>query len=116
MNSIFEAIRAAQEAPSPRLLLLDATALLLEWGELEAARILFACELGVEPPTRYAGTPTGGLCLKIVCPSQLSDALEDSQRPEGWAIRKALEHALPPPYSIEELFVQGAPETWARAA
>jgi hypothetical protein len=74
---------------------------LVERGELAAARALLACELTLEPPTRYAGTPTGGLYATVVYPAMIAPILLDEERPESTNIRKAIDVALPSRYFID---------------
>lgn len=99
--SLFKAITAAEEIPPAMHVLADATTWLVERGELAAARALLACELTLEPPTRHAGTPTGGLDATVVYPAKIAPILLDEERPESVKIRKAIDVALPSRYFID---------------
>ncbi|MGD0168026.1 MAG: hypothetical protein ABSC51_12195 [Gaiellaceae bacterium] len=106
--SIFKAITAAEEIPPATLVLKDAAIWLVRRGEYEAARVLLACELTLEPPTRYAGTPTGGLYVTVVYPAAIAPILLDEERSETVSIRKAIDVALPLRYFIDQLHLESA--------
>jgi hypothetical protein len=101
--SLFRAITAADEIPPAWRVLTDATIWLVGRGELAAARALLACELTLESPTRYAGTPTGGLYVTVAYPATIAPILLDEERPESTNIRKAIDVALPSRYFIDRL-------------
>lgn len=101
--SIFRAIAAAEEIPPTSLVLVDAVKWLTARNEFEAARTLLACELRLEPPTRLAGTPTGGLYVTVVCPANTAAVLLDEERSERVNIRKAIDVALPARYFVDRL-------------
>ena len=109
--SIFKAITAAEEIPPAPLVLKDATTWLVGRGEFEAARALLACELTLEPPTRYAGTPIGGLYVTVVYPPEIAPILLDEERSETVTIRKAIDVALPSRYFIDQLHLESASDT-----
>ncbi|MGD0167942.1 MAG: hypothetical protein ABSC51_11765 [Gaiellaceae bacterium] len=104
--SIFKAIAAAEEIPPAPRVRMEATIWLVGQGKLEAARALLACELRLEPPTRYAGTPTGGLCVTVVYPPEIAPILLDEERSETVNIRKAIDVALPSRYFIDQLHLE----------
>jgi len=93
--SIFKAIAAAEEIPQASRVLTDAASWLALRQEFGAARTLLASELRLEPPTRFAGTPTGGLYVTVICPRSAAAVLLDEERSERVSIRKAIDVALP---------------------
>ena len=109
--SIFKAIAAAEEIPPASRVLADAAAWLALRQEFGAARTLLACELRLEPPTRYAGTPTGGLYVTVVYPASVAVILLDEERSERVDIRKAIDVALPARYFVDQLYVEGASDS-----
>lgn len=106
--SIFRAITAAEEIPSPPHVLMDAASWLAGRQEFVAARTLLACELRIDPPTRFAGTPTGGLHVTVVCPRSAAAVFLDEERAERVSIRKAIDVALPAMYFLDQLNVESA--------
>jgi hypothetical protein len=109
--SIFRAISAAEEIPSAPRVLTEAAIWLIGQGQLDAARTLLACELTLEAPTRYAGTPTGGLRVTVVCPPGAAAVLLDEERCERVNVRKAIDVALPGRYFVDQLQLESASET-----
>ena len=109
--SIFKAIAAAEEIPPASHVLMKAAGWLAGRQEFEAARTLLACELRLEMPTRFAGTPTGGLYATVVCPPNAAVILLDEERPERVNIRKAIDVALPATYFVDQLYVESASDT-----
>jgi hypothetical protein len=109
--SIFKAITAAEEIPSASHVLMDAASWLAVRQEFGAARTLLACELRLEPPTRFAGTPTGGLYATVVCHPNAAVILLDEERSERVNIRKAIDVALPARYFVDQLYVESASDT-----
>jgi len=109
--SIFKAIAAAEEIPPASHVLMVAAGWLAGRREFEAARTLLACELRLEPPTRLAGTPTGGLYVIVVCPPEVRVILLDEERSERVNIRKAIDVALPTRYFVDQLYVESASDT-----
>jgi len=109
--SIFKAIAAAEEIPPASHVLVDAASWLAARAELATARTLLACELRLEAPTRFAGTPTGGLYVTIVCPSSIRVVLLDEERSERVNIRKAIDVALPARYFVDQLYIESASDT-----
>lgn len=109
--SIFKAIAAADEIPQASRVLADAASWLAARPESGAARTLLACELRLEPPTRFAGTPTGGLYVTVVCPRSAAVILLDEERSERVNIRKAIDVALPARYFVDQLYVECASDS-----
>lgn len=109
--SIFKAIAAAEEIPPASHVLMVAAGWLAGQREFEAARTLLACELRLEPPTRFAGTPTGGLYVIVVCPPDVRVILLDEERSERVNIREAIDVALPVRYFVDQLYVESASGT-----
>ena len=90
---------------SGKMVLLNATTLLLERGRREAATVLYACELEVEIGNglSYDDAP---VWVKIKAPEQFVFPLQDLDRDLAWFVREALSESLPNGYAIAELFVQ----------
>lgn len=109
--SIFKAIAAAEEIPQASRVLTDAASWLALRQEFGTARTLLASELRLEPPTRFAGTPTGGLYVTVVCPPSAAAVLLDEERSERVSIRKAIDVALPARYFVDQLYVESASDT-----
>jgi hypothetical protein len=109
--SIFKAIAATEEIPPASHVLMDAASWLAVRQEFEAARTLLACELRLEMPTRFAGTPTGGLYVIVVCPPNVRVIMLDEERCEKVNIRKAIDVALPARYFVDQLYIESASET-----
>lgn len=109
--SIFKAIAAAEEIPQASRVLTDAASWLALRQEFGAARTLLASELRLEPPTRFAGTPTGGLYVTVICPRSAAAVLLDEERSERVSIRKAIDVALPARYFVDQLYVESASDT-----
>jgi hypothetical protein len=109
--SIFKAIAAAEAIPPASRVRVDAASWLMVRQEFGAARTLLACELRLEPPTRFAGTPTGGLYVTVVCPPNTTVTLLDEECTEKVNIRKAIDVALPATYFVDQLYVEIASDT-----
>ena len=109
--SIFKAIAAAEEIPPASHVRMDAASWLMIRQEFDAARTLLACELRLEPPTRFAGTPTGGLYVTVVCPPDAAENLLDEERSERVNIRKAIDVALPARYFVDEFYVESTSDS-----
>jgi hypothetical protein len=109
--SIFKAITAAEKIPPASEVRIDAASWLSLRREFAAAATLLACELRLEPPTRFAGTPTGGLYVTVVYPSDVAVILLDDERSEKVNIRKAIDVALPASYFVDQLYVESASDT-----
>jgi hypothetical protein len=88
-----------------RMVLIDATTLLLERGRREAATVLFACELELEvgESLSYTDAP---VWAKIKAPAQLLPQLQDFEHDVAWYVREALAEALPSGYAISEIYFQ----------
>ncbi len=87
---------SAPAAIPVRLYRIDAIALLLEQGEIEAANVLFASELALER------LPIGSTCLRavLVAPPELEEALDQGETSLAASIRRALERAMPRGYVL----------------
>ena len=109
--SIFKAITAAEEIPPASEVRIDAASWLSLRREFGAAATLLACELRLEPPTRFAGTPTGALYVTVVYPPNAAVILLDEERCERVYIRKAIDVALPARYFVDQLDVESASDT-----
>ena len=109
--SIFRAIAAAEEIPPVSRVRIDAASWLMVRQEFGAARTLLSSELRLEPPTRFAGTPTGGLYVTVVCSPNATVTLLDEECTEKVNIRKAIDVALPARYFVDELYVEIASDT-----
>lgn len=104
--SLFRAITAAEGIPPASDVRMDAASWLMLRQELGAAATLLACELRLEPPTRFAGTPTGGLYVTVICPPDAVVILLDEERCENVNIRKAIDVALPATLFVDQLYVE----------
>jgi hypothetical protein len=100
------------DAPSGRseldakMVMVDATSILLERSRFEAATALYACELGLEvgaAPPSYADTP---VWVNLKAPAELVFALETFERDVAWFVREAIAEALPRGYEVAEYVVQ----------
>jgi hypothetical protein len=93
------------DGPDSRLLMVDATSILLERGRFEAAAALHACRLELEigGPAPFANVPVR---VRLKAPADLAFSLQDLERDLAWFVREAIAEALPAGYEIAELVVQ----------
>jgi hypothetical protein len=88
-----------------RLVMIDATSILLERSRFEAATALYACrlelEVGAAPP--YADAP---VWVNLKAPAELVFTLENLERDIAWFVREAIAEALPSGYEVAEFVVQ----------
>ena len=89
-----------------KMVMIDATSLLLERSRFEAATALYACELrlevGAAPPT-YADAP---VWVNLKAPAELVFTLENLERDVAWFVREAISEVLPHGYQVAEFVVQ----------
>ncbi|MGD0272675.1 MAG: hypothetical protein ABSB96_02970 [Gaiellaceae bacterium] len=88
-----------------KMVMIDATSILLERSRFEAATALYACQLGLEVGTAppYADAP---VWVNLQAPAELVFTLENLERDIAWFVREAIAEALPNGYQISEFFVQ----------
>lgn len=100
-NDEFEA-RSKLDA---KMVMIDATSILLERSRFEAATALYACqlELGVGAAPPYGDAP---VWVNLRAPSELVYSLENLDRDLAWFVREAIAQALPQGYKVSEFIVQ----------
>jgi len=88
-----------------KMVMIDATSILLERGRFEAATVLYACQLGLEvgaaPP--FADAP---VWINLKAPAELVFTLENLDRDVAWFVREAIVESLPHGYQVSEFVVQ----------
>ena len=88
-----------------KMVMFDATSILLERGRFEAATVLYACQLGLEagatPP--YADAP---VWVNLKAPAELVFTLENLDRDVAWFVREAIAESIPHGYQVSEFVVQ----------
>jgi hypothetical protein len=99
-----------------KMVMIDATSILLERSRFEAATALYACQLdlvvGDAPP--YADAP---VWVNLKAPPELVFTLEDLDRDIAWFVREAITAAIPKGFQIAEFMVQArGPEDDEKAA
>jgi hypothetical protein len=91
-----------------KMVMIDATSILLEKSRFEAATALYACQLDLEivdaPP--YADAP---IRVNLKAPAELVFSLENLERDLSWFVRDAIGEALPHGYVVSEFMVQALP-------
>ena len=88
-----------------KMVMIDATSILLERSRFEAATALYACQLDLEvgAAPSYADIP---VWVNLKAPAELVFTLENLERDVAWFVREAIAEALPHGYRISEFFVQ----------
>ncbi len=88
-----------------KMVMIDATSILLERSRFEAATALYACQLdlGVGSGPSYADTP---VWVNLKAPAELVFTLENLERDVAWFVREAIGEALPSGYEVSEFLVQ----------
>ena len=89
-----------------KMVMVDATSILLERSRFEAATALYACQLDLEvgaAPPSYADTP---VWVNLRAPAELVFTLENLERDVAWFVREAIAEALPHGYEVSEFVVQ----------
>jgi hypothetical protein len=88
-----------------KMLMIDATTILLERARFEAATVLYACKLDLEvgDAPSYADAPVR---VNLKAPAELVFTLENLERDVAWFVREAITQALPHGYTIAEFIVQ----------
>lgn len=100
-----------EDAPTERteldakMVMVDATSILLERSRFEAATALYACQLNLEVGSgpSYADAP---VWVNLKAPAELVFTLENFERDVAWFVREAIGEALPSGYQVSEFVVQ----------
>jgi len=100
------------EAPPERneldakMVMIDATSILLERSRFEAATALYACQLSLEvgDAPSYADVP---VWVNLRAPAELVFTLENLEHDVAWFVREAIGESLPHGYQVSEFVVQG---------
>jgi hypothetical protein len=88
-----------------KMVMIDATSLLLERSRFEAATALHACrlELSVVDASPYGDA---SVLVNLKAPAELVFTLENLDRDVAWFVREAISEAIPNGYVISEFMVQ----------
>ena len=88
-----------------KMVMIDATSILLERSRFEAATALYACQLEVEvgAAPAFADAP---VWVRLRAPAELVFTLENMERDTAWFVREAIAEALPHGYRVSEFAVQ----------
>ncbi|MGD0167352.1 MAG: hypothetical protein ABSC51_08690 [Gaiellaceae bacterium] len=88
-----------------RMVMIDATSILLERSRFEAATALHACQLDlvIGAASPYGDAP---VWVNLKAPPELVFTLENMERDVAWFVREAISEALPHGYEVSEFVVQ----------